>query len=141
MSGSYTFTKAERLCSQATIDWLFDGKGQSFSVFPLRIIYKSVPVEKKGETFPESPLPQILLSVPKKKIHHAVERNRIKRMLREAYRKQKSPLIALAAQQHLAITLAFIYVTDEVATTAELEERVSSALSRMVKTLQHESAL
>lgn len=141
MSRNNTFIKAERLCSQAAIDWLFDGKGQSFSVFPLRVIFKSVPIESEGETFPDAPLPRLLISVPKKRIHHAVERNRIKRLLREAYRKQKSPLIAFATQQQLAITLAFIYVAEEEATSVELEECVSTALSRMVKTLHHESSL
>lgn len=145
MAGN-TFTKAERLCSQAAIDWLFDGKGTSFSVFPLRIVYKAVadgnaPADGNESPDTPTPLPQLLISVPKKKLHHAVERNRIKRLLREAYRKQKGDLIALAAQQHLAVVMAFIYVSDTVVTAAEAEASVSTALSRIVKSLQHEPSL
>lgn len=144
MSVSNTFTKAERLCSQAAIDWLFDGKGNSFSVFPLRVIFKFVPLEESSPTdsvsCSDSLLPKLLISVPKKKFHHAVDRNRIKRLLREAYRKQKNPLVAFASTHNLAISLAFIYLTDEAATAAELEERVSTALSRIVRLLEHELA-
>ena len=139
MSGSNTFTKAERLCSQTAIDWLFDGKGHSFSVFPLRVIFKAVPVEAEG-AIPASVLPKLLLSVPKRKFHHAVDRNRVKRLLREAYRKQKHALVAFTTEHHLSLAMAFVYMTDEPATAAGLEERVSTALSRIVRTLKHESA-
>ena len=146
-----TFTKAERLCSQTAIDWLFDGKGTSFSVFPLRIVYKVLPDGKASAAGNDSPdipmplpspaLPQLLISVPKKKLHHAVDRNRIKRLLREAYRKQKRALVAHAAQHHLSVVMAFIYVADRVTTAAEAEASVSSALSRIVTSLQHEPSL
>ena len=137
-----TFTKAERLCSQTAIDWLFDGKGTSFSVFPLRVIFKAVPVEGASceEAVPAPVLPKLLLSVPKRKFHHAVDRNRVKRLLREAYRKQKHTLVAFTTEHHLSLAMAFVYMTDEPATAAGLEERVSTALSRIVRTLKHESA-
>ena len=142
LSVNHTFTKAERLCSQIAIDWLFDGKGNSFSVFPLRVIFKSVEAPSLSDSTSRSGymLPKLLISVPKKRFHHAVDRNRIKRLLREAYRKKKSPLVAFASTHHLSITLAFIYLTNEAATAAELEEHVSTALSRIVRTLEHESA-
>lgn len=134
MSDNNTFTKAERLCSQAAIDWLFDGKGNSFSVFPLRIIFKVTPSEA-------TTLPKLLISVPKKKIHHAVNRNRIKRLLREAYRKQKHALIAFTTVHDLSITLAFVYISDELVSYTDLEKCVSTAQSRIIKTLEHELAV
>lgn len=133
MSDNNTFTKAERLCSQAAIDWLFDGKGNSFSVFPLRIIFKVIPSEA-------TTLPKLLISVPKKKFHHAVNRNRVKRMLREAYRKQKHALVAFATAHDLSITLAFVYISDEQVSYTDLEKCVSTAQSRIIKTLEHELA-
>ena len=133
MSDNNTFTKAERLCSQAAIDWLFDGKGNSFSVFPLRIIFKVIPSEA-------TTLPKLLISVPKKKFHHAVNRNRVKRLLREAYRKQKHALIAFTTAHDLSITLAFVYISDELVSYTELEKCVSTAQSRIIKTLEHELA-
>jgi ribonuclease P protein component len=133
LSDNNTFTKAERLCSQAAIDWLFDGKGNSFSVFPLRIIFKVIPSEA-------TTLPKLLISVPKKKFHHAVNRNRVKRMLREAYRKQKHALVAFATAHDLSITLAFVYISDEQVSYTDLEKCVSTAQSRIIKTLEHELA-
>ena len=153
MSGSNTFIKAERLCSQAAINWLFDGKGHSFSVFPLRVIFKAVPLEEAASasstsaTLPSAAisasaataLPKLLITVPKKKFHHAVDRNRVKRLLREAYRKQKQILIPYVSENRLSLTLAFVYIADEMISAAELEARVSFALSRIVKMLKHES--
>ena len=140
MSGTQTFTKAERLCSQAAIDWLFDGKGQSFSVFPLRVVCKAVPAEA-----PTVPLPRLLISVPKKNFHHAVDRNRQKRLIREAYRKQKHELVRFAAGHRLAVTLAVIFVGKDELPASAVEERLAAALSRLIKQLgsapDHEPAL
>lgn len=140
MSGTLTFTKAERLCSQAAIDWLFDGKGLSFSVFPLRIVCKAVPVETTAV-----PLPRLLISVPKKNFRHAVDRNRQKRLLREAYRKQKHELVHFAADHRQAITLAVIFVGKDKLPASVVEERLATALSRLIKQLDsapdHETVL
>ena len=129
-----TFTKAERLCSKKAIDWLFDGKGLSFSVFPFRVVFKAVPVEDVA------PLPQLLLSVPKRQFHHAVDRNRVKRLLREGYRKQKHPLVAYSAAHGLAVTMAFVYVGRDIVTAADIEARVATVITRLIKQLDHETA-
>lgn len=129
-----TFTKAERLCSQTAIDWLFDGQGNSFSVWPFRIVFKSRPLTN---TDGPAPLPQLLISVPKKKFHHAVDRNRVKRLVREAYRTHKHDLVEMAQTQQLDVSLAIIYLADQLPTAAETEQRVSTALSRITKALGH----
>ena len=127
----HTFTKAERLCKQTAIDWLFDGKGTSFSVFPLRVVYKTEPVSAIT-------LPKLLISVPKKNFHHATSRNRIKRQLREAYRQQKQTIVDLSAERGLSVTLAFIYTGREHLTTDNIRQRVATALTRIAKQLIHE---
>lgn len=139
MSANHTFTKSERLCSQAAIDWLFDGKGLSFSVFPLRLVCKAVPAGTAA-----APLPRLLISVPKKNFRHAVNRNRQKRLLREAYRKQKHPLVALATEHCLAITLAVIFIGREELPATAVEDRLGTALARLIQqispALDHETA-
>lgn len=60
------------------------GASRSFSVFPLRAVYMSV----DRQEVPAS----ILISVPKKRFKRAVKRNRVKRQIREAYRKNKGGL-------------------------------------------------
>lgn len=77
-----TLCKAERLYSKIVIEKMFaGGASRSFSVFPLRAVYMSV----DRQEVPAS----ILISVPKKRFKRAVKRNRVKRQIREAYRKNK----------------------------------------------------
>src|ERR1700749_1277352 len=77
----YTFKKEERLCNKRLIDELFHN-GSSFLCYPFKASWllaadeQSVPV-------------QILFSVSKKRFKRAVDRNRIKRCIREAYRINK----------------------------------------------------
>lgn len=82
----HTFPKTERLSSVILIEKLFAGGSKSLPAFPLRIVY--MPVE--GE---ELPAVSVLISVPKKRFKRAVKRNRVKRQIREAYRKHKYLLI------------------------------------------------
>lgn len=103
------------------------GVSKSFSIFPIRVVY--MPVEQ-GEA-----LASILISVSKRRFKRAVKRNRVKRQIREAYRKNKSILLESlqSREQHLAI--AFIYLSDELTATAELEEKMKTALSRISEKL------
>ena len=82
-----TLRKAERLYSKIVIEKMFaGGASRSFSVFPLRAVYMSV----DRQEVPAS----ILISVPKKRFKRAVKRNRVKRQIREAYRKNKGWIVA-----------------------------------------------
>lgn len=126
--GIYTLCKAERLNSKIRIGKMFEGgASKSFSIFPMRVVY--MPVEE-GEA-PAS----ILVSVSKRRFKRAVRRNRVKRQIREAYRKNKELLTDGLQQrgQHLAV--AFIYLSDELVTTAELEAKMKIALSRISEKL------
>lgn len=135
----HTFTKSERLCSQQAIDWLFDGKGTAFSVFPFRIVYKVVPVDDNTVTVP---LPSLLISVPKKRFHHAVDRNRVKRQVREGYRHQRQCLADHAQTQRVAVTLGIVYIGPNILPTTEVEQRIGIALKRITSHLNdHETAL
>lgn len=119
------FGKQERIVSQKLIDQLFGGSGsRSLSVFPLRVVYM-----KRDIPNAETPT-QILVSVPKRHLHHAVDRNRVKRQLREAYRHQKD---LLPEDQSLA--LAFIWQTDRCLPSAEVDSRMKSLLERIARKL------
>src|SRR5574344_1502412 len=78
------FTKAERLCSKKEITALFN-EGKSFAISHIRVVYRFLP---KQEESPNA----ILVSVPKKYFKHAVDRNLLKRRIREAYRLNKELL-------------------------------------------------
>lgn len=150
-----TFTKAERLCSQSAIDWLFDGHGSAFTVWPLRVVWKVKPASTEvagpvdaaaegdrsaGEPRKAPVLPQLLISVPKKRFHHAVDRNRVKRLIREAYRKNSGTLASCAAWNGVALTMAVVYVGDEIVSAAQVEQRVNAAIQRISNQITREKA-
>ena len=100
------------------------GVSKSFSIFPIRVVY--MPVEQ-GEA-PAS----ILISVSKRRFKRAVKRNRVKR---EAYRKNKYLLVDELQRREKRLAIAFIYLSDELTATAELEEKMKIALSRISEKL------
>ena len=125
---SNTLHKTERLDKKKVIDKMFSGGARSFSVFPLRAVYMSV----EQQEVPVS----ILISVPKKRFKRAVKRNRVKRQIREAYRKNKGPLWQVLQEKRLGLTIAFIYLSDELCRTEEIEEKVKVLLARIAERLE-----
>ncbi len=71
----------------------------------------------------------ILVSVPKKKFKHATDRNRIKRMIREAYRLNKQELIDSLQGQEYKLLIAFLYIGKEISGYTEIEQAMQKALS------------
>lgn len=121
--GLQTFKKAERITSKLLIDRLFNGEGSSMVVFPFRVVYIKVP---KGEV-PVS----ILVSVPKKRFHNAVDRNRMKRLTREAYRRQKQILWNALEGTDESIAIAFICITSDLCTYANVYKSMNKVLTRI----------
>ena len=136
----FTFTKKERICSKLIIDKLFEGGNQSMAVYPLRAVY--MPVEK-GEV-PVS----ILVSVPKRRFHHAVDRNRLgltcsktvgkavernraKRVIREAYRLNKHILWNKLGDAPKSLAIAFICIADKPCSTANVMNSMKKILHRI----------
>ena len=115
-----TLPKVERLNSRILIERLFTGGSKSLPAFPLRIVY--MPVE--GENLPAA---TILISVPKKRFKRAVKRNRVKRQVREAYRKNKHILLALKDSGR-KIAIAFIWLDNELHESADVEAKVVKLL-------------
>ena len=118
--------KSERLNSKIVIEKMFaGGSSRSFSVFPLRVVY--MPVDSLEASA------SILVSVPKKRFKRAVKRNRVKRQIREAYRKNKGELKQLLTEKEQKLAIAFIYLSDQLTSSVEIEERVKLLLARMAE--------
>lgn len=117
------FRKKERLSSEKDIECLFE-KGKAFLAFPLRVIFYWEEADE-GQAVPDV---AILISVGKKKFKHAVDRNRLKRLVREAYRLNKH----LLADNPLLLTkrlrLSFVYIHKEKLGFNEIEKSMKKAL-------------
>ncbi len=79
---NFTYNKKEKLKSKKLIDQLFT-EGQSVSAYPLRLVYLST-------SFDDAVIAKTGVSVSKRNFKTAVDRNRIKRLLRESYRLNKA---------------------------------------------------
>lgn len=110
------------------MDRLFQGENHSVSAYPLRAVFLSVSTnEQQGVS--------VLVSVPKKRFHDAVDRNRVKRQLREAYRKHKHALAEKMADREQGLLIAFIYVSSQIESTASIEKRMIRLLEKIGEAL------
>lgn len=141
---NYQLKKSERLTSQLVIEKLFAGGNASMAAFPLRIVFMKV--EKEGNDESEGncgkngnlggkPLVSILVSVPKKRFRHAVDRNRMKRLVREAYRLNKYILWEALEGKDYRLALAFVCITDTLPTFYAVNKSMKKALIRISEKL------
>ena len=110
---SATYPKKEKLKSKKLIDQLFT-EGQSVSAFPLRLVYL-------GTDFADDVITKTGVSVSKRNFKTAVDRNRIKRLLRESYRLNKASYFNNLTTQHAFMIL---YIGKDKPTFAQVETKM-----------------
>ncbi|MEY3242831.1 MAG: Ribonuclease [Bacteroidota bacterium] len=120
MEISFTFSKKERLKSRKMIGALFIG-GKSYLAFPLRVVWQPFPPEFYPT--PQSSV-QVMVSAPKKTFKTATARNRIKRLVREAWRLHKHEFYLRLPADHPPIALLLMYIAKEELTFKEVEAGV-----------------
>jgi len=124
----HTFRKEERLTNKKKVELLFS-EGKTFTVFPFRVIWM--------ETKPKSIYPaQLGISVPKKSFSKSVHRNKIKRRIREAYRKNKHILYEILQKKNLPITMMLVYTAKEELPYSEIEKKMLVSLHKLIATVQ-----
>lgn len=126
-----TLGKDERIKSRTLVEKLFNGtESHSFSAFPIRVVY--MPIDKDGD----SPV-KILVSVSKRHFKRAVKRNRIKRQIREAYRRNKNILLEALSQKggNQTIAIAFLWLSDDLYKSNDVESKVKLLLQRISEKL------
>ncbi|WP_316803016.1 ribonuclease P protein component [Pedobacter nototheniae] len=125
----YTFRKEERLCSRKHLDLLFKN-GSSFLLYPFRISYLFIdqPAEVQA---------QVVINVPKKRYKRAVDRNLLKRRIREVYRlnKQENFYTQLPADKGLLL-FSIQFVGKEKYNYAFLEKKLLATFKRFKTLIQ-----
>src|SRR5690606_30506256 len=116
------FPKSERLSSKKTIKELFE-KGSSFHLYPLKVVYLPNPSN-------EVQTHQVLFAVPKKFLSRAVDRNKIKRRLKEAYRLHKA-LIFKEKVPPVPYVIAYVYLSRDKMPYKLLESKLKETLKRL----------
>jgi ribonuclease P protein component len=109
------FPKSQKLISKKEIDLLFK-EGDTYFKFPYKVVYPK-PLSGASAQFPK-----ILISVSKKYFKHAHDRNRLKRLIREAYRLQKPELIKLF--DHIPNSFIIIYTSKTELTLEQLKKKL-----------------
>lgn len=120
-----TFSKKERLTSEKSFEELVE-KGNFLNAFPLHI--KWLGAERSGKT-------QVAFAVPKRIFKRAVDRNKLKRRLREAYRKNKNILEHVLDNEKTKLAILFVYTSKTAESYARIETAVVNSLNKILKKL------
>lgn len=119
--------KSERLNKKKAIEALFGGGNLSFAAYPFRAVFH---VSER-----EDVSARILISIPKHRLRHAVDRNRMKRLVREAYRINKGVLWDVADRLDCTVNIAFICISDRVSTYRDVQRSVCKLLQRTAEAI------
>lgn len=124
-----TFKKEERLCSRKHLDLLFK-EGSSFLIYPFRITHFSLP--PVSDT-----VAKVVINVPKKRYKKAVDRNLLKRRIREVYRLNKEQLLYPELEKTEQLTLLGVqFVGKEIYAVPFLEKKMILVFKRLLDTFQ-----
>ena len=116
--------KYERICKENDIQALFD-QGKGFSIYPFRVIYLF-----RRENLPVTC--RLLVSVSKKRFHHAIKRNRVKRLMRESWRKNKANLYEICRRDNISVDVALVYTATVIHSYEEMCAKTKKAVNELI---------
>jgi ribonuclease P protein component len=127
MAGTFSYNKFEKLKSRKQIELLF-AQGKSISSFPVKVFYLLV------EHTPEHPV-QVGVGVSARNFKKAVDRNTIKRRMREAYRLHKLPLHEQLMANQKSVAVFILWIDKQLPTTEVLQDLMPGVLEKLIKQL------
>lgn len=131
MAKKFTLKKTERLKSRKSIEKLFKA-GDNFFIHPFKVYYT---VEPGNDT----PLLQMGVAVSTRNFKKAVDRNRIKRITREAYRLQKNTLQQLLINKQKHFNVFFVFVGKGLPSFIHIYEKLSLILERLIQKMDEKN--
>ncbi|HHJ10299.1 MAG TPA: ribonuclease P protein component [Bacteroidetes bacterium] len=126
MMGLYRLRKKERLSGKKRIEKLFQ-EGISVYCFPFRVVWLL------SDRISGNSLARITIAVSRKNFRNAVDRNLIKRRIREAYRRNKYILTEWLDKDSLTLDVAFIYTASQILSYRDIEEKIIVALHKIIE--------
>ena len=115
----------EHLKSKRVIEQVY-ANGASVTSFPLRAVFIEQPQEV------QEPTAAILINVAKKRFRHAVDRNLVKRRIREAYRTSKHPFVEALENNGKKMAVAIIYIDNKHNSTAFIRKKMARLLESIL---------
>ena len=131
---SFTFRKEERLCSRRLIDQLY-AEGHRLMAFPFSVQWMAV---ERGQLHADGC--QVMIVAPKRRFHHAVDRNRVRRLVRECYRQRKESLYAFLKEHDTGIVFSMVYVHNEIFAYDQLGHKMDKMLLALEKDIAQKLA-
>lgn len=132
----YTLSKDEKLKSRKSIGLLFTS-GKVLFKYPLRISYRVI------ENTADNTNPLVVksaFSAPKRKFKHAVDRNKIKRLMKESYRVNKyDSLSVIETNQYLQIEILWTYIADEILPIKQIDKSIKWAIDKIITEIGNEN--
>jgi ribonuclease P protein component len=130
----HRFPKSERLHSKKIIDSLFNPANKSLGgnvfLYPFKIFWlKIAPIENN----PSDLLPQIIVSIPKKNFKKAVERNRLRRQIKEIYRLNR---LEIFSKQTTPLALGIVYIAKEKNEFVFMRKKLIVILHKVVEAIK-----
>jgi ribonuclease P protein component len=126
------FEKSERLTSRKLIEKLVK-EGKSFSQYPFRLSWMAAPLTAQVPA-------QVVIVVSKRNFKRAVDRNRIKRLMREVYRKEKGNFYKTLSNKNMQCALLLLYTGKVVPDFAEVDRKLRITLQRFGEQISESSA-
>ncbi len=124
-----TFSKEERLCSRKQIENLYT-EGHRMMAFPYSVTWQVFCTLHSSL--------QVLIVAPKRRFHHAVDRNRVKRLTRECWRHTKPQLYDFLAKHGVSLNISLVYIHNEILPYEQLLRKMEKAVLQLQKEIEKE---
>jgi len=130
LAKTFTYNKKEKLKSRKQLEALFS-KGKTFLLFPVKVFY----------LLPETPLDNIVktgVGASSRTFKKAVQRNRIKRLLREAYRLNKQPLHQFLQTHNRQLVVFLLYIDKQLPKKNSIQPKMPVILEKLMSELSRQ---